>query len=96
MDLNFAQNDVFSAYETETPTSGYTLFNAGLGSDFVNRKNKTLFSLHFAVNNLTDVAYQNHLSRLKYAPINEVTGRSGVYNVGRNFSVKLAIPIDFK
>ncbi|MBS0029321.1 TonB-dependent receptor [Chitinophaga sp. 22321] len=96
MDMNFAQNDVFSAYETETPTSGYTLFNAGFGSDFVNKKNKTLFSLHFAVNNFTDVAYQNHLSRLKYAPINEVTGRSGVYNVGRNFSVKLAIPIDFK
>ena len=96
MDVNFAQNDVFYAYETETPTSGYTLFNAGFGSDFVNKKNKTLFSLHFAVNNFTDVAYQNHLSRLKYAPINEVTGRSGVYNVGRNFSVKLAVPIDFK
>jgi iron complex outermembrane receptor protein len=96
MDVNFAQNNVFSAYETETPTSGYTLFNAGLGSDFVNKKNKRLFSLHFAVNNFTDVAYQNHLSRLKYAPINEVTGRSGVYNVGRNFSLKLAIPIDFK
>ena len=96
MDVNFAQNDVFYAYETETPTSGYTLFNAGFGSDFVNKKNKTLFSLHFAVNNFTDVAYQNHLSRLKYAPINEVTGRSGVYNVGRNFSVKLAVPIEFK
>ncbi|MEC5142144.1 Iron complex outermembrane recepter protein [Chitinophaga sp. 180180018-2] len=96
MDLNFAQNDVFSAYRTETVTDGYTLLNAGLGTDFVNRKNKTLFSLHFAVNNLTDVAYQNHLSRLKYAPENLVTGRVGVYNVGRNFSVKLAIPIDFK
>ena len=96
MEVNLAQNDVFSAYETETPTPGYTLFNAGFGSDFVNRKNKTLFSLHFAVNNLTDVAYQNHLSRLKYAPVNEVTGRSGVYNIGRNFSVKLAVPIEFK
>jgi iron complex outermembrane receptor protein len=96
MDVNLAQNDVFSAYETETSTPGYTLLNAGLGSDFVNRKNKTLFSLHLAVNNITDVAYQNHLSRLKYAPVNEVTGRSGVYNIGRNFSVKLAIPIDFK
>ncbi|HVI43610.1 MAG TPA: TonB-dependent receptor [Chitinophaga sp.] len=96
MDMNFAQNDVFSAYQTETPTGSYTLFNAGFGSDFVNKKDKVLFSLHFAVNNFTDVAYQNHLSRLKYAPVNEVTGRSGVYNVGRNFSVKLAIPIDFK
>ncbi|NSL88638.1 TonB-dependent receptor [Chitinophaga sp. Mgbs1] len=96
MDMNFAQNNVFTAYNTETATGSYTLFNAGLGTDFVNRKSRTLFSLHFAVNNFTDVAYQNHLSRLKYAPVNEVTGRSGVYNIGRNFSVKLAIPIDFK
>ncbi|WP_374223486.1 TonB-dependent receptor [Chitinophaga sp. HK235] len=96
MDMNFAQNNVFAAYETETSTKGYTLFNAGLGSEFVNKHDKTLFSLHFAVNNFTDVAYQNHLSRLKYAPVNELTGRQGVFNVGRNFSVKLAIPIDFK
>ncbi|WP_246269414.1 TonB-dependent receptor [Chitinophaga oryzae] len=96
MDMNFAQNDVFSAYQTETSTGSYTLLNAGLGSEFVNKHNRTLFSLHFAVNNIGDVAYQNHLSRLKYAPVNEVTGRNGVFNVGRNFSVKLAIPIDFK
>jgi iron complex outermembrane receptor protein len=95
MDLNMAQNNIFSAYQTETSTKGYTLLNAGLGTDFVNKQNKTLFSLHFAVNNITDEAYQNHLSRLKYAPVNEVTGRSGVFNMGRNFSVKLAIPIDF-
>lgn len=96
MDLTFAQNDVFSAYQTETTTKGYTLLNAGIGTDFVNKKNKVLFSLHLAANNITDVAYQNHLSRLKYAPGNEATGRVGVYNMGRNFSVKVAIPIDFK
>ncbi|HJT74212.1 MAG TPA: TonB-dependent receptor [Chitinophaga sp.] len=96
MDLTFAQNDVFSAYQTETTTKGYTLLNAGIGTDFVNKKNKVLFSLHLAANNITDVAYQNHLSRLKYAPENEATGRVGVYNMGRNFSVKVAIPIDFK
>lgn len=95
MDMNFKQNNIFTAYETETPTDGYTLFNAGVGADFVNRKNRTLFSLHFAANNITDVAYQNHLSRLKYAPVNELTGRNGVFNMGRNFSVKLAVPIDF-
>ncbi|MVT11880.1 TonB-dependent receptor [Chitinophaga tropicalis] len=96
MDLTFAQNDVFYAYQTETTTKGYTLLNAGIGTDFVNKKNKVLFSLHVAANNITDVAYQNHLSRLKYAPENEATGRVGVYNMGRNFSVKVAIPIDFK
>ncbi|SHK92191.1 iron complex outermembrane recepter protein [Chitinophaga jiangningensis] len=96
MDMNFAQHNIFSAYETETPTSAFTLLNAGFGSDFVNRKNRTLFSLHFAVNNITDVAYQSNLSRLKYADVNPLTGRAGVFNMGRNFSVKLAIPIDFK
>jgi iron complex outermembrane receptor protein len=96
MDMNLDQNNVFSAYETETPTNGYTLLNAHLGADIVNRNSKTLFSLHFAVNNLGDVAYQSHLSRLKYAPVNEVTGRMGVFNMGRTFSVKVTVPIDIK
>lgn len=96
MDMNLKQNNVFNAYETETPTSGYTLLNANLGADIVNKNNKTLFSLHLAVNNIGDVAYQSHLSRLKYAPVNDVTGRSGVFNMGRTFSVKVAVPIDFK
>lgn len=97
LDRTFAQNNIFSAYETETVTPGYTLLNAGIGTDFISKKsNRVLFSLHLAANNLTDVAYQNHLSRLKYAAQNEATGRVGVYNVGRNFSVKVSIPIDFK
>lgn len=97
MDMNFAQNDVFSAYETETATPAYTLLNATVGADFMNRdKKKVLFSLHLGVNNLTDVAYQNHLSRLKYADENLLTGRVGVFNMGRNFSMKVVIPIDFK
>ena len=94
MDMTFAQNNVYYAYQTETTTGGYTLLNAGLGTDFVNKNNKLLFSLHLAANNLTDVAYQNHLSRLKYGPENEATGRLGVFNMGRNFSVKVTIPID--
>ncbi|PUZ27882.1 iron complex outermembrane recepter protein [Chitinophaga costaii] len=97
MDMNFAQNDIFSAYETETATPAYTLVNATLGADFMTaHKKKVLCSLHLGVNNLADVAYQNHLSRLKYAAENVVTGRVGVYNMGRNFSVKLVVPIDFK
>jgi iron complex outermembrane receptor protein len=46
--------------------------------------------------NLGDVAYQNHLSRLKYAAENLATGRVGVYNMGRNFSIKLNIPFSKK
>ncbi len=97
MDMNFAQDDIFSAYETETATPAYTLLNATLGADFMTRnKKKVLCSLHLGANNILDVAYQNHLSRLKYADVNEVTGRAGVFNMGRNFSVKLVVPIDFK
>jgi len=58
-------------------------------------KSNTLFSVHLAVNNITDKAYQSHLSRLKYTDINNVTGRRGVFNTGRNFSVRLNVPLNF-
>ncbi len=95
MDNVSTQNRVFTAYDTETATLGYTLLNFAVGTDFV-QKGKTIFSLHLALNNFTDVAYQNHLSRLKYAGENLVTGRTGVFNMGRNLSVKLNVPLDFR
>ncbi|HEU4633708.1 MAG TPA: TonB-dependent receptor, partial [Flavisolibacter sp.] len=91
---HFDQNKPFTAYNTETPTSGYTLLNASISTD-VASKNKTLFSVYFLGNNLGDVAYQNHLSRLKYAAVNVGTGRQGVFNMGRNFMVRLNIPLSF-
>ena len=45
--------------------------------------------------NLTDRAYQSHLSRLKYADVNPVTGRRGVSNMGRNIMLKVVVPIRF-
>jgi iron complex outermembrane receptor protein len=90
----FRQDNYFTGYNTETATNGYTLLNAGIGGDLLSKK-KTLFSLYIGVINIADVAYQNHLSRLKYAAENMVTGRTGVFNTGRNFSVKLNIPLEF-
>ena len=90
-----SQNRVFTAYNTETATPGYSLINFGVGSDFTN-KGKTVFSLHLSLNNLTDVSYQSHLSRLKYTDENYLTGRMGVFNMGRNFSLKLNMPLSFK
>jgi iron complex outermembrane receptor protein len=90
-----AQNRVYSAYGTETKTPGYTLLDAGLGADIVNRKGKTLFTLSVIGNNLADAAYQSNMSRLKYFdnyPVNG-TGRSGIYSMGRNISFKLVIPL---
>ncbi|MFI5171534.1 MAG: TonB-dependent receptor domain-containing protein [Chitinophagales bacterium] len=89
----FAQGHIYSAYNTETPTPGYTLINFGAGTDILSGK-KTLLSMYLSINNIADVAYQSHLSRLKYAGENFVTGRSGVYGMGRNYSLKINIPVD--
>ncbi|MBC7872977.1 MAG: TonB-dependent receptor, partial [Ferruginibacter sp.] len=93
-DKTFAQNHPFSSYDTETATPGYTLLNAGTGAE-ITRDKKTIFSIHLAVNNIANIAYQSHLSRLKYAAENRVTGRTGVFNTGRNFSIKLNVPLNF-
>ena len=94
IDDTWKQNHIYAAYGTETRTPGYTLLNIGAGTDFVYRQ-KTRFSLFVSINNLTDLAYQSHLSRLKYTGMNYATGRTGIFNQGRNISFKLLIPIDF-
>jgi iron complex outermembrane receptor protein len=89
---DFRQTNIYSAYNTETVTNAYTLINAGAGTDIVWKK-QTLFSVFINCTNLADVAYQSHLNRLKYAPENPVTGRMGIFNMGRNISFKLIIPV---
>ena len=91
-----AQNRAYLAYNTETPTPGYTLLNAGVGGSITNKANKTLFSIYLMGNNLFDVAYQDHLSRLKYfySYPNPKTGVDGIYNMGRNISLKLDVPFN--
>ena len=94
----FAKQDrVYLADNTETATPGYALLGAGIGTEITNKSGKVLFSIAVSANNLTNVAYQSHLSRLKYFeqyPQNQI-GRSGIYNMGRNISFKLIVPIDF-
>ena len=48
-------------------------------------------SIYIIGDNLANVAYQSHLSRLKYGPENLTTGRMGIFNMGRNVSVKLIV-----
>lgn len=93
VDYSFTQQHVFTAFNTETATPSFALLNLGWANDFINKKGKTICALNIGVNNITDVAYQNHLSRLKYSAINNVTNRVGVFNMGRNISVKLNFPI---
>ena len=93
---NARQNQALLAYGTETQTPAYTLINLGAGSDVLSSKGRTLFSLYVTVQNLFDVAYQSHQNRLKYFGVNEVTGRAGVFNMGRNVSVKAVVPFGQK
>ncbi len=94
-DYTFRQKHAFTGYDTETATPAYWLMNASIGTDVMS-KGQTLFSISFNGNNITDVSYQNHLSRLKYTAVNNVSGRRGVFNVGRSFNVKLNVPLSFK
>lgn len=92
------QNRVYSAFNTETRTPGYALVNAGIGGSFANKKGKTVFNVYIMANNLFDVGYQDHLSRLKYMYSgypNPTTGKDGIYNMGRNIAFKIDFPLNF-
>jgi iron complex outermembrane recepter protein len=98
MEYYGAQERIFSAYGTETTTPGYVLFGAAFGTRVINREKETVFTLDIIISNLTNTGYQSNMSRLKYMddyPQN-YTGRSGIYNMGRNVCFKVSIPIDGK
>ncbi|MBB6005028.1 TonB-dependent receptor [Arcicella rosea] len=94
LEHNQQQNNALLAYNTETKTPAYSLVNIGTGATITNLKKKALFSVYLNVNNLLDNTYQSHQSRLKYLDVNQTTGRQGVYNMGRNISVKVLVPIN--
>jgi iron complex outermembrane receptor protein len=97
LEYSAAQNRAFLAYNTETPTGGYTLFNAGIGGSFTNKQGKTIFNLYINGNNLFDETYYDHLSRLKYFLYSstDTNPSHGIHNMGRNISLKLEFPLDF-
>jgi iron complex outermembrane receptor protein len=103
------QHNIYSAFWTELPSYAYTLYNMGIGTNFINRKTKRTFcSIIINCTNLTNIAYIDHTSRPQYFwayngvndPINFgrtpaiVTKQSqGIYNMGRNVGLKLVFPI---
>ena len=94
VDYNFKQNHYYKADDTETATPAYCLLNASMGTD-VMYKGHRVACVSITGTNLTDKAYQNHLSRLKYADYNPVTGRQGVFNMGRNVIFKITLPLEW-
>lgn len=98
LEVYAAQKRVFLENGTETPTVGYQLVNAGVGTDILNKDGKTFLNVSFMGNNLLNAAYQSGLNRMKYFepyPGN-FTGHDGIYNMGRNFSIKVNVPLRFK
>ena len=94
VDYNFKQDHYYRADNTETATPAYCLLNAAIGTDIM-CKGQRVACLSIMGTNLTNKAYQSHLSRLKYADVNPVTGQQGVLNMGRNIIFKLTIPLEF-
>ena len=93
VDCYLRQSHIYRADDTETETPGYALLSLSAGSDLM-LNGKKIAELHVTADNLLNKVYQNHLSRLKYADENPVTGRRGVYNMGRNVVFKLVVPIN--
>lgn len=105
----WAQNNIYSAYWTELPSAAYTLYNAGVGTDFVNPKTgNVVCSFYINCTNLMNIAYVDHTSRTQYfwayngvndpgnfgyAPSIVKTPEEGIYNMGRNIGFKLIFPI---
>lgn len=98
MELSAAQNEYFGRNDTETKTSGYVLWNAGLQSQWKYAEKAQPLTFMVQVNNLWNKAYQDHLNRLKYMDTylddNEISpnGRYGIYNMGRNVIFKAVFP----
>ena len=94
LDCYLRQSHVYGADDTETATPGYALLRLSAGTD-VQIKGRKVAELYVTADNLLNKAYQSHLSRLKYADVDTVTGRRGVYNMGRNITFKVVVPIAF-
>jgi iron complex outermembrane receptor protein len=86
-----AQNRFYAVDQTETATPGYQLIHLGGGFTIHQKKNAGTFQFLFSINNLFNIAYQSHQNRLKYFEYYTASanGRSGIYNMGRNISLKL-------
>ncbi|MBO7120630.1 MAG: TonB-dependent receptor [Bacteroidaceae bacterium] len=93
MELNLRQSKFYAVDDTETATPAYALLNLSAGTD-LHIFGHNCIELTFSCQNLLDRAYMPHLSRLKYVDTDNVAGRQGICAMGRNFCLKVSIPVD--
>lgn len=92
LEVTGSQNRYLNLNETETYTKGYALINVGVSTEIAYSAKNTM-QLYLQINNLLNTTYQSNMSRLKYFEYYSQSpdGRSGIYNMGRNISVKLVM-----
>jgi len=93
VEYNLRQDKYYALDDTETPTPDYAVFNISAGMD-LHIFGHNCIELTLSCQNLFDKVYQPHLSRLKYLDTNSPSGRQGVSAMGRNFCIKVNIPVD--
>jgi iron complex outermembrane receptor protein len=93
------QGDIYSALYTEVPSAAYTLVDAGLGTQLVNRRSgRAVCSFYLNCTNLTNIAYADHLNLAQYfyaqngSLVTVTNQRQGVFNMGRDISLKVVFP----
>ena len=95
---SFVQDRVYQLFGEEKldETPAYTLLNVGIGTDIMSR-GRRMCSLYVNIDNLTDESYIDNMSRFRYVA-NEVNGAKSkyIYNMGRNVSVKVIVPLNFE
>lgn len=84
----------FEYQASTTASKGYMLFSAGAGGDIISH-GRTTCSIYITCTNLFNTPYMDYMSRFKYYPVNYTTDRVGVFNMGRNISFKVVVPLDF-
>ncbi|AHJ99288.1 TonB-dependent receptor [Hymenobacter swuensis] len=95
LDYNAPQNRFYALDDTETRTAGYALLGLGAGTGLLGGADKReVLQLFLQLDNAFNTVYQSHLNRLKYFEYYATTpnGRRGIYNQGRNFSLKVVVP----
>ncbi|MCJ8208722.1 TonB-dependent receptor [Mucilaginibacter sp. RS28] len=92
LDNAFAQNRVDATFET--PTSSYTLINAGIGTTV--KLGKQPVKLYVSGNNLANKKYYDALSRFKPGRLDQTNPTLGVYNPGRNITFGFYMPLALK
>jgi len=80
--------------EFETPTAGYTLLNASIGTTVF--AGKQPLKIYISGNNLLNKKYYDALSRFKPGRLDQTDPDLGIYNPGRNITFGVYVPFMVK